>query len=1083
MKKLFLLLLAVVITTITAVAQTRTVTGQVVFAGDGEPLVGASVLPIGGGTGVATDIDGKFSLKVPNNVRQIQVSYVGMITRHVNITGSEPLYIELTNHENTLDEVMVVAYGTATRSSFTGSASVVNAKEIEGVQVTNPVDALKGKVSGVQINSASGAPGNSNPTVFIRGISSINAGNSPLIILDGTPYDGGLDNISTQDIESMTVLKDAASNALYGARGANGVILITTKKGQMGQARVTLDAKWGGNSRAVSDYDVITDPGEYMSVYGMMIGNYLTNPNGQFKMNDATALNATNQLLFANLRVPTATGGALGVSSSLGYNVFNVPEGQQLLLEGYKFNPAATIGRVVTYNGQEYMLMPDSWADAAYQNSLRQEYNLNISQANDRGSFYMSASYLDNQGITVNSGYKRFTGRLSADYQAKKWLKVGANMSYTNYDSKFNGDDGSSASSGNIFAVNNQLAPIYPLYVRDGQGNIMTDEYGNTMYDYGDGMNAGLSRPIFSQANPLSANILDVSKYNGNATSASGFAEIRFLNDFKFTTNNSVNLYDQRQTNVTNPYYGSYASSNGIVSKYSTRRINYTFQQLLSWSHLFGVHNVNVLLGHENYWNKYSYLYASRNNMLLPGNEELDGAISDGSSSSYITDYDNEGWFGRVNYDYNSKYFVSASLRRDASSRFDPKHRWGTFWSASAAWLINKEAFFHVDWVDELKLKVSYGEQGNDNIGNFRYTNTYTIVNAGGKPSAQPNTLGNRTITWEKGGNLNYGIDFSIFDQRLSGTIEGFYRKTSDMLFSFPLPPSFGYTSFYDNIGDMTNKGFEIDLRGDIIRTRNLVWSANFNLTWYKNKITRLPEERKSMTVDGVYGYNSGNYYYGEGEPLYTYHIKRWAGVNPETGAAQWWKNITDDKGNIIGEEKTENYSEAAFHLCGSALPSTYGGFGTSLNAFGFDLSLDFTYQLGGKIYDGTYASLMSPANGSSKGRALHKDIFNGWSSTNKNSDIPMIQFEDRYQASTSDRFLTSASYLALQNINFGYTLPNKVTRALQIERVRFYFSAENVALWSKRKGLDPRQSITGSVTNAYYAPIRTLSGGVNISF
>lgn len=1084
MKKLFLLLLTVVLTTVAAVAQSRTVTGTVVFEGDGEPLAGATVMPVGGGQGTATNIDGEFSLNVPANVTHIHVSFVGMITLNVKIDFTKPMRIELANHDNTLDEVMVVAYGTATRSSFTGSASVVNAKEIEGVQVTNPVEALKGKVSGVQINTASGAPGNSTANIRIRGISSINAGNDPLIVLDGVPFAGNLDNISTQDIESMTVLKDAASNALYGARGANGVILITTKKGQQGQARVTVDAKWGSNSRAIADYDVISDPMQYMEAYGRQIGNYLTNPNGQFKMTEAQALGYVNQAFFSDLKnVPTAAGGALGLSASLGYNVFNIPAGQGVLIDGYKFNPAVTIGNKVAYNGMEYFLTPDNWAEAAYQNALRQEYNVNISQGNERGSFYLSASYLDNDGITINSGYKRFTGRLSADYQAKTWLKVGGNMSYTNYNSKFNGNDGNSGSSGNIFYVNNQMAPIYPLYVRDASGKIMTDEYGNTMYDYGDGMNAGMLRPIFSGANPISANTLDVSKYNGNALTASGFAEIRFLKDFKFTTNNSVNLYDQRQTSVTNPYYGQYKTNNGTVYKYSTRRMDYTFQQLLSWSHLFGKHNVNILVGHENYWNNYDYLMASRSNMLLPDNEELEGAINDGSSSSYRNEYNNEGWFGRVNYDFDSKYFVSASLRRDASSRFDPEHRWGTFWSASAAWLINKEAFFDAPWVDQLKLKLSYGEQGNDNIGNFRYTDTYTIVNSGGVPSAQPNTLGNRNISWEKGGNLNYGIDFSIFNERLSGTIEGFYRKTTDMLFSFPLPPSYGYTSFYDNIGDMTNNGLEIDLRGDIIRTRNLVWSVNANITWYKNKVTRLPDEHKTMTVDGVDGYSSGNYFYGEGEPLYTWRIKRWAGVNPETGAARWWKNVTDDKGNVTGQEMTETYSEGDFYLCGTALPSAYGGFGTSLNAYGFDLSLDFTYQLGGKVYDNTYASLMSPANASSKGYAMHKDLLNGWSSTNKGSGIPYVEFDDRYSASTSDRFLTSAAYLALQNINFGYTLPSKVTRKVQIDRLRFYFAAENVAVWSKRKGLDPRQSLSGSISNSYYAPIRTLSGGVNITF
>lgn len=1079
MKKLFLLLVAVITLSLSAAAQNRTVSGTVVAADNGEPLVGATVMGVGSTIGTATDVDGNFSLQLPASVTKLHVSYVGMNTVEVPITqGHMTISLESTNM---LDEVISVAYGTAKRSAFTGSASVIDASQIEAVQVTNPVDALKGKVSGVQINSASGAPGNSSPTVLIRGISSITAGTSPLVVVDGTPYDGGLDNIATTDIESMTVLKDAASNALYGARGANGVILITTKKGRQGAAKVTLDAKWGQNSRAISDYDVIDSPQLYVETYGRAIGNYLTNPRGDFRMDDENAAMYASALLFGNYYVPAPynAAGRVGVSSSLGYNVFNIPQGEDILLPGYKFNPNVTIGSIYTANGQEYLLQPDCWNDALYRHSLRQEYNVNISQGSDRSNFYASASYLNNEGITVNSGYERFTGRLSADLQAKKWLKVGATMSYSHYESKFLEDDGDTASSGNMFTVNNVLAPIYPLYVRDAEGNIMKDDFGNTMYDYGDGMGLGLpKRPVFSQANPLSQNILDKAKYDGNALTAQGYAEIRFLNDFKFTTNNSVNYYDDRQTNVTNPFYGQYASSNGMVYKYATRRINYTYQQLLNWTRQFGLHNVNVLLGHENYWNRYNYLYASRTNMLLPSNEELDGCVIENGSSSYTTNYNNEGWLGRVNYDYDSKYFASASLRRDASSRFDPDHRWGTFWSASAAWIISKEKFFQAPWVDMLKLKVSYGEQGNDNIGNFRYLNTYTIVNANGTPAAVPNTLGNKKISWEKGGNLNYGVDFSLFNERLTGTIEGFYRKTSDMLFSFPLPPSYGFTAYYDNVGDMVNKGLEIDLHGDIIRTRDITWSANANMTWYKNKITRLPDERKTMTVDGVDGYSSGSYFYGEGEPLYTYRVKRYAGVDKETGASLWY--YKDNNGDL---QTTSNYSQGDFFLCGTALPDVYGGFGTSVQAYGFDFAIDFTYQLGGQVYDSTYAGLMASPYTTRRGYAMHKDLLNSWTPENPNSNIPYMMFGDEYVTSTSDRFLTSASYLALQSLNFGYTLPARITKKIEIDRVRFYLSCDNVALWSKRKGLDPRQSVTGSVTNAYYAPIRTISGGINITF
>ncbi|MDE7144941.1 MAG: SusC/RagA family TonB-linked outer membrane protein, partial [Duncaniella sp.] len=622
-----------------------------------------------------------------------------------------------------------------------------------------------------------------------------------------------------------------------------------------------------------------------------------------------------------------------------------------------------------------------------------------------------------------------------------------------------------------------------PLFIRDANKQIMYDENGNKLYDYGDGLNAGMQRPVFSNANPISQNILDKNKAEGNAMTATGFAEIRFLRDFKFTTNNSMNLYETRETSVTNPFFGQYATSNGILDKLHTRRIDYTYQQLLNWTRQFDRHNINVLLGHENYWNKYYYLYANGSNMLLPDNEEIAGTVLSGNNNSYTTDYNNEGWFGRVNYDYDSKYFGSVSFRRDASSRFDPKHRWGNFWSASAAWIISKEAFFNAPWVDMLKIKASYGEQGNDNIGNFRYINTYTIENAGGYPAAIPDTMGNPNISWEKGGNFNAGVDFSFFNERLSGTVEGFIRKTSDMLFSFPLPPSYGYTSYYDNVGDMINRGFEIDLHGDIIRTRDITWSANFNLTWYKNKISRLPDERKTMVVDGVGGYSSGSYFYGEGESLYTYRIKKYAGVDAETGQSLWYKNVTDEKGNIIDRTTTAAYADADYYLCGTALPSTYGGFGTSVNAYGFDFAIDFTYQLGGQVYDSSYASLMSVPYASSRGNAMHKDLWNAWSPENTSSDIPRLQFGDQYAAASSDRFLTSASYLALQSINFGYTIPANLTKKIDVERIRVYLNCDNVALWSKRKGLDPRQSITGATTNAYYAPIRTISGGINVTF
>ena len=1071
MRKLFLILMTLMACTWGVQAQTRTYHGTVLDASDNEPLVGATVMPIGGGQGVAADVDGNFTLTVPANVTKATVSYVGYTSQEVKL--SEGMVVKLKSSASNLDETIVVAYGTAKKSAFTGSAAVVGTEEIEKSQATNALNAMNGKVAGVQMSNASGQPGSNDPTIYIRGISSINAGSNPLIVVNGAPYPGDINNINPADIESMTVLKDAASNALYGARGANGVILITTKKGKVGQkATVVVDAKWGSNSRASQTYDIVEDPRQYYEMY------YAALYNQQI----AAGASPNEAFMYANSNLISGANG-------LQYLTYTLPDGQYLIGSNGKFNPNATPGRLATYRGQSYWLTPDNWLDVAYKNSLRQEYNLSVSNASESGQFYLSANYLNNEGITDNSGYERFTSRLTADTQATSWLKVGADLSYTHYNAKFMDEEGVSNSSGNIFAAATQIAPIYPLFVRDGEGNIMTNSAGITMYDYGDGSNAGLTRPVFTQSNAISSALLDTNKYSGNSFSGLGYAEIRFLKDFRLTSNNSVNLDNTTSTSITNPYFGSYASSNGIISKQSSQNINYTFQQLLNWEHTFGVNNVAVLAGHENYWNISSVLYGTKSNMFDPNNDELAGAITDVTSNSYTTKYNNEGWLFRVQYNYDEKYFASASYRRDASSRFAPEHRWGNFWSAGAAWLINKEKFMEsVLWIDLLKLKLSYGEQGNDNIGNFLYTNTYGLVNGAGHPAAVPATMGNRNISWEKNGNLNYGVEFEFFNGRLQGSVEGFWRKTSDMLSWFPLPPSFGWSGYYDNIGNMENQGVEIDLQGTVIRTKDIEWGLNFNMTYYKNKISYLPEQRKTMTTEGVEGYSSGNFYYGEGIPLYTYRLYKYAGFDEENGQPLYWHRELNEAGEPTGVLERVPYSVVSqyttdYFLCGSTLPDLYGGFGTSLYLYGFDISIDFSYSTGGKFYDGTYASYMSSPTSSSRGQNFHKDLLKAWTPTNTNTDIPRFVYDDVYSAASSDRFLISANYLSLNTINVGYTLPQKCVNKLYLSNIRVYFAADNVYYWTKRKGLDTRQSITGGGNNTTYSPIRTLSGGVQITF
>lgn len=1063
-RKIVLSLIAVFVFLAYATAQNRQISGTVSDA-NGHPVAGATVIVDGTSLGTTTNTAGEYTLSAPVNGTLV-VTFVGFEPQQLPIAGKTRINVTMKEDAQAIDDVIVVAFGTAKKEAFTGSAAVIKSDEIAKVQTSNVATALVGRVAGVQTSSTSGDLGKT-PSIRVRGFGSINAGKEPLWIVDGMPYEGDLNNLNTNDIESMTVLKDAASNALYGARGANGVIMVTTKKAKSGDAVVTIDAKWGVNSKALEEYDVITSPAQYYETHFKALYGYYAQTNPAAK---AYALASSG--LTSN-----GTGG-------LGYNVYTVPEGQALIGTNGKLNPNATLGRKIIYNGQEYWLTPDDWIDEAYQSAFRQEYNVNISGATERSSFYASLGYLDNTGIIKSSALERYTARLKADYQAKKWLKVGGNMSYAHFsNSNGNSNEGSDSSTANIFAFSAQMPPIYPVYIRDGSGRIMVDDNGYQMYDYGDKGNAGLTRPLLPGANGLQTSWLNKKKAEGNAFSGSGFVDISLYKGLKLTVNGSTNIDETRTTYLNNQYYGQFAEAGGTISKYHTRDIAYNLQQILNYNETFGKHNVGLMVGHEYYQKKYYYLSGTKSKLFSYDNEELGGAVVDGAGAhSYIDDYNSEGYFMRAQYDYAGRYFVSGSYRRDASSRFHPDHRWGNFWSVGAAWLLNQENWFDAPWVNMLKLKASYGSQGNDNIGNYLYTDTYSIENNNGEIAVLFGQKGNPNITWETNTNLNIGTEFGFWNNRLSGSVDFFNRKTSDMLFAFSVPSSLGYSSYYANVGDMVNRGVEVELNADLIRTKNVLWSFNLNLTHVKNEVTYLAPEHKSTTVEGYKGYINGSYFVGEGLPLYTYYLRSYAGVDPETGASLWYKDVKGDDGKIT-RTKTSNYTSATRYLHDSAIPSVYGGFSTSVSAYGVDFSISFNYQIGGKVYDSGYASFMSSPYGTTVGTNYHKDILKAWTPENKGSDIPRLQYGDQYTTSVSDRFLTDASYLNISNINVGYTLPSKITQKFGVQKLRVYLACDNVVYWSKRQGLDPRYSFTGATNFSNYSPIRTISGGVTVQF
>ena len=1076
-----------------AFAQGQRITGTVTDE-TGMPVIGAAVVVEGTSRGTTTDVSGHYEIAASSDAKLV-FSYLGLQTQTVAVAGRTKIDLILLADSEQIEEVIVQAFGTAKKEAFTGSAKVIKSEDLAKTQSSSAASALVGKVAGLQTSSSSGSLG-SEPAIRIRGFGSINASQSPLWVIDGVPYEGDMNNINMADIETMTVLKDAASNALYGARGANGVIMVTTKRAKAGDARVTFDAKWGVNTPARKLYDYVKDPGQYYEMHYTALYNYFRD---QGYDTSAAYSKAVSRL----------TSNDVG---GLGYNVYTVPEGQQLIGTNGKLNPNATLGRVVTVENvledgtteeKRFTLTPDDWYDELYDPSLRQEYNLNISGATEKSSFFASLGLLDNVGITDGSDMQRWTARLRGDYQAKKWLKVGANMNYTRFEwngaSSANEGDGSTA---DVFSSVANLAPIYPVYIRDEHGNIMKDKYGWDLYDTGDGRDNGVLGPHANLANPLQLIGLNESYSEGNAFGVNGFADFIMAEGLKLTINGAINIDETRGTSLQNPYYGQYVANGGIVSKSHYRTYSHNFQQLLTYATTFGaqeMHNIDFLLGHETYSSRGYYVGGAKSNIFSTDNNELAGAVVDlGNASSYRSEYINEGYFFRTQYNYDERVFASASIRRDASTNFHPDHRWGNFWSVGLAWIISREAWFNSSALSMLKVKASVGSQGNDGIGAYRYTDIYSISNDGsGGIAVAFSQKGNPNITWETNRNTNVGVEFGLWRDRLTGSIDLFNRKTLDMLFSVPVPPSLGYSSYYDNIGDMANRGIELELSFDIVRSRNVTWSVGMNATHVRNKILMLPEIRKDFVVDGYEGFISGAYYYGEGLPMYTFLIPEYRGVN-EDGESQWYyktprtdsegNTLKDDAGNeLFNEGITTNYDLATAttsrKLKGNATPWVYGGFNTSFYAYGFDFSIAFDYQIGGQVYDNGYASYMSSPSGSSVGNNYHIDLLKSWTKgVNEDSQIPRFQYDDLYSTATSDRFLTDASYLNISNINLGYTLPARWWNN-KIQAVRIYVACDNVYYWSRRKGLDPRQSFSGGTTNVNYSPIRTISGGVTLTF
>lgn len=1049
-------------------AQNRQVSGRVTSATDGTALSGVSVALVGGTAATQTDENGRYALEVSSS-GTLTFTYVGYISQRVPFGNQSIVNVQLVNDQEMLEEVVVqVPYGTVKKTAFTGSESTVTSKTFEKQQVASFTKALEGTVAGIQASNGGGAPGTS-ADIRIRGIGSVNASSSPLYVIDGVPYSGSNVSISTDDIESTTVLKDAAATALYGSRAANGVVMITTKKGRANTPRMNFTARLGFLNRAIPEYDRVSIPQYYEGMW-QATRNRLTAGNPA-NITDVINQSASNSLM-----------------AGLVYNVTDQADNEVVLADG-KFNPNAKI------------LYADDWQDALFRTPFRQDYNLNYSGGSDKSTHFVSLGYLNEPGFVKFSGYERFNARVNVDSKVKEWLSAGLNL-----DGALAYQDNVQSIGGtttiNPFYYTRMMGPIYPVWQRDDKGGFVTDPLtGEKALDWGLNSQMG-ARPYAGNSNLLGSLALDERTGKIGNVNFNTYLEARFLKDFTFRTTLGGNYYNRYTTTFQNPEYGDAANVRGRSTKIQNRQLSFTFNQVLTYDKTFGDHNLNVMVGHENYRLERNFLSATRSGFPFPGNSELAPGATLEDATSYENYHRIEGYFSRVNYTYLDKYLVSASLRRDGTSRFYPgkdgkgNNQWGNFYSVGAGWRVSQEDFLKdVSWINELKLRASYGEQGNEgvvqtrassetdqedptntNIDNFYgwqslYGYGWNNVNM---PGAIINSLPNEELGWEKNRAVNVGLDFTLFDRRIDGSIEWYNRESSNLLFRVPLPMSTGITSIWRNVGTMYNRGIDLQIGYNAIRHTDFDWRIDLNLSHYKNKITKLPEENREA------GIISGTKKLMEGQDVYQFWLRDYAGVDPANGDALWYMDELDADRNVIGRTTTNNVNSATYYYHGSAIPDVVGGITNSFRYKQFDLSVLLTYQIGGKFYDGNYASLMHMGN---YGTHWHSDILNAWTEPGQVTDVPRLQNAigaANAGNSASSRFLFDASYLNVKNITLGYNFDKLLISRMGLSGLRVFANVDNAAIFTKRKGMDPQRSFTGTADYTY-PTMRNFTFGVTI--
>lgn len=973
--------------------QDQKLKGQVIDAQTGDPVIGVNVLVKGTTNGTITDIDGKYELNAPAGAI-LQISFIGYKTVEITATTSEQT-IKLQEDTETLDEVVVVGYGVQKKESLTGAMSTLKENRLKDVTTPTVENMLNGKVSGVYVAPGSGQPG-SNGAVQIRGRATLSGSTSPLWVIDGVIVGEDPGVLNPSDIENMTILKDAASTAIYGSQGANGVIIVTTKMGKSEKMRINASVKLG---------------------------------------------------------VSTMTNGKMEVMNGAELYDYYASFPNQEDIKFSRWNP-------------ELRNANFDWGELASQAGFTQDYNISLSGGNEKMSSYFSLGYYSEEGTVKGYKYDRYSFRYRSNYKPFSWLTIKPNIS----GSMKNTDD-----SQYDYTAKYTMFPWDSPY--DEDGNLVPDRYSGWVDS--------------SDLNYLNS----ISYGNHTARKTYEFSgnfdfDIKITDWLTFTSVNNYRWTGYFQSTYTDPRTDSASGVQGRVEEEQTNNIQRYTNQYLTFNKIFGKHSVQALLAYE-FMDTSAKVINAKGTGIVSGFEVLDATATPEEVGGNLTEWAKQSVFAKANYTYDNRYLAEVSLRRDGASNFGDDKKYGNFFSISAGWNINREKWFKADWVDVLKLRASYGSVGNIPYSKYPQYGLYSVSsNYNGIPAILISQVGNKDLTWEQTYTAGVGIDANFFNNRLRFVFDYYNKYTSNILYQVPVSGLTGITSRWQNVGEMRNSGIEITIGGDIIRTKDWLWSLDLNMGYNKNKLEKLYGDDPNMMIIGGGGNDTSIAGAAEkvlkvGYSTDRYYLREWAGVDPKNGAPLWYKN--DGSG-----ETTSNYSEAKQVMTEATSPKLFGGFNTSLTWKNIDLNASFGFSLGGKIYN--YSRQEYDSDGAYTDRNQMK-LIDGWSRWEKEGDIathPAASYGNKSNSNkASTRYLEDGDYLKLRSLSIGYNLN---LSKYYIQNMRIYFTAENVFTLTGFSGIDPEVPAYYDETTGTYKSIGTAGAnlypstrkfmfGINLTF